>query len=282
MRIASLLFALPVWLPAAESSLLETVRKAGDLYRQGKHEDADKVASEAIAMLESRRDPPDFDGASSWNSLGTFVYAQGDLNRAGRMFARSRNAYLSLAGPSDPRLATVLYNLAGVHVETGHYFEAEPLYHDALAIREKALGPAHPLLAEVWNALGFVMIQQKRYKEALPWLEKAANLWEASAGSAAFAAVALNNLAFLHRLEGSFDKAEALYNRALATEEKHFGQEHPEVATSLLNLAALYRAKGQGEKAKETYRRALVLIEKTLSPQDPLAVETRALLGQLK
>jgi tetratricopeptide (TPR) repeat protein len=274
-------FALPALLQAAESnSLVEAVRKAGDLYRQGQQQQADKAAGEAISMLESRRGPPDFAVASSFNNLGALVYAQGDLERAERFFARSRDAYLSLAGPSDPRLATAIYNLAGVYVENGRYAAAEPLYHQALAIREQTLGPTDPLLAEIWNGLGYLCLQQRRYAEAATWLEKAANLWESSAGSEAFAAVALANLALLRRLEGNFAQSESLYRRALTAEETKFGEDHPEIATTLLSLAALYRARGNGDKAVEMDRRALALLERTLGEKDPLAIEIRARLGE--
>ena len=217
--------------------------------------------------------------ASSFNNLGSLLYAQGDLDRAESFFTRSRDAYLSLAGPSDPRLATALYNLAGVYVEKGRYAAAEPLYRQSLAIREQALGPADPLLAEVWNGLGFLCMQQKKYSEAATWLERAASLWQASTGAEAFAAVALTNLAMLRRLEGKFEQSESLYNRALAAEETKFGAEHPELASTLVSLAALYRARGNSARAAETDRRALALLEKSLGEKDPLAVEIRARLN---
>ena len=51
----------------------------------------------------------------------------------------------------DTRLATVLYNLAGVRVEQGRYAQADVLYRRSLEIREKAFGAGHPLVAEVRN-----------------------------------------------------------------------------------------------------------------------------------
>jgi tetratricopeptide (TPR) repeat protein len=268
-------------LQAADSNrLLETVRKAGDLYRQGQQQEADRAAAAAMSMLEAWREPPDFAVASSYNTLGALVYAQGDLERAERYFTRSRDAYLRLAGASDPRLATALYNLAGVNVENGRYAAAESLYRQSLAIREQNLGPADPLLAEVWNDLGFLCIHQKKYQDAGRWLEKAANLWESSSGTEAFAAVALANLALLRRLEGKFEQSESLYQRALKAEEAKFGADHPEMATTLLGLAALYRAQGDINKETATDRRALALLEKTLGEKDPLAVDIRKRLGE--
>jgi tetratricopeptide (TPR) repeat protein len=51
-------------------------------------------------------------------------------------------------GPNDPTTATILNNLAGLHIRQGKYAEAEPLYTRALAIVEKALGPEHPNVAQ--------------------------------------------------------------------------------------------------------------------------------------
>jgi parvulin-like peptidyl-prolyl isomerase len=64
-------------------------------------------------------------------------------------------------------------------------------------------------------------------------------------------------------------------------EEKVFGREHPEVATTLMSLAALYRARGNGGQAIETYGQALAVLERSLGAQDPLAIETREQLSEL-
>lgn len=268
-------------LRADTNRLLDAVQEAADYYRRGLHAEAQKAAAEAFSLLENSRSSPDFDAAASLNNLGSLVYAQGDLDRAEQLFQRSREAYQALAGADDTRLASVLYNLAGVLVEQGKYPRAEALYRSSLQIREKTFGVAHPLVAEVWNDLGFLSLQQGKYKEAESWLGKALGVWEKSAGSEAYAAVALNNLALLHRLQGSFDRAESFYKRAVAVEEKAFGVEHPEVATTLMSLAALYGARRRNAQATETYQQALTLLEKTVGTQDPLAVETREHLRRL-
>ncbi len=279
LTLVTLLAAGP--LRADTNRLLDVVQKAADYYRRGRHGEAQKAAAEALSLLENSRSSPDFDAAASLNNLGSLVYAQGERDRAEQLFERSREAYLALAGPDDTRLASVLYNLAGVSVEQGRYARAEALYRSSLEIREKSFGAAHPLVAEVWNNLGFLSLQQGRYKEAENWLGKALGVWEKTAGSDAHTAVALNNLALLHRLRGDFDRAESLYKRAVAVEEKAFGVEHPEVATTLLSLAALYGARRRNSQATETYQQALTLLEKTVGAQDPLAVETREQLRGL-
>jgi tetratricopeptide (TPR) repeat protein len=46
-------------------------------------------------------------------------------------------------------VAESLNNLAGLYDTQGKFAEAEPLYKQALAIVEKALGPNHPNVATV-------------------------------------------------------------------------------------------------------------------------------------
>src|SRR5881296_304776 len=102
------------FLLADTTRLTEVVQKAADYYRQGLHQEAQKAAAEALSLLERNRGWQDFDVAASLNNLASLVYAQGELERAEQLFQRSREAYQALAGPDDTRLASVLFNLAGV------------------------------------------------------------------------------------------------------------------------------------------------------------------------
>jgi hypothetical protein len=65
-------------------------------------------------------------------------------------------------------------------------------------------------------------------------------------------------------------------------EEKAFGVEHPEPATTRMSLAALYSAWGKNGQAVETYRQALAALEKTVGASDPLAIEARAKLAEIE
>ena len=69
--------------------------------------------------------------------------------------------------------------------------------------------------------------------------------------------------------QGLYAKAEPLYQRALAIDEKALGPEHPDTATSLNNLAVLYDAQGHYAKAEPLYQRALAIREKALGPEHP-------------
>ena len=56
------------------------------------------------------------------------------------MYQRSLAIFEKALGPEHPDVATNLNNLAALYSDQSRYAEAEPLYQQALAIRDWALG----------------------------------------------------------------------------------------------------------------------------------------------
>ena len=83
-----------------------------------------------------------------------------------------------LFGPTDPRLATNLNNLAELYVQRGRFAEAEPLYKRSIESWEKARGPEEPSLASVLGNLGELYRLTGRYSEAEPLLKRALQIRE--------------------------------------------------------------------------------------------------------
>ncbi len=77
-------------------------------------------------------------------------------------------------GPTDPRLATSLNNLALLYDTQGDYAKAEPLYRRSLAIREKALGPDHPDVATSLENYALLLRATARQAEAEKLEQRAA------------------------------------------------------------------------------------------------------------
>ncbi|MEK6643371.1 MAG: tetratricopeptide repeat protein, partial [Planctomycetota bacterium] len=127
-------------------------------------------------------------------------------------------------GPTDPRLATSLNNLAGLYDTQGDYAKAEPLYKRSLAIYEKALGPDHPNVATSLNNLAELYRTQGDYAKAEPLFKRSLAIGEKALGpDHPKVATSLNNLAELYRTQGDYAKAEPLYKRSLAIGEKALG-----------------------------------------------------------
>ncbi|MBD2675739.1 tetratricopeptide repeat protein, partial [Aphanizomenon flos-aquae FACHB-1416] len=62
------------------------------------------------------------------------------------------------------------------------YKEAEPLYQQALALRQKLLGDDHPDVATSLNNLALLYYSQGKYKEAEPLYQQALNILEQRLG----------------------------------------------------------------------------------------------------
>jgi CHAT domain-containing protein/tetratricopeptide (TPR) repeat protein len=150
------------------------------------------------------------------------------------------------------------------------FADAEPLFRQALALWETALGRAHPDVALGLNDLASLLQLQGRYAEAEPLFRQALEIDEQAFGSDhSEVAIALNNLALLFDDEGRFTEAEPLYHRALSIWEQSLGAEHPQSATGLNNLAKLYEREGRFAEAEQLFRRARPIWEKAFGPAHP-------------
>ena len=112
--------------------------------------------------------------------------------------------------------------------------------------------------------------QGGKYAEAIPPAQRAAELYAQDMGpDHPYTTTAVMTLAELYRANGDAAKAEALFQRVLATREKTLGPGHPDVATVLNALALLSDAAGDSVKAQSLYRRALAIREKAQGSSHP-------------
>ena len=174
---------------------------------------------------------------------------------------------------SDERLqvlrATVLNSLAVRYTSMGHYAEAEPLYRQALKIRQTVLGETHPDYAISLNNLAGLHESMADYAKAEPLYRQALGIRQKALGEKHPSyATSLNNLAFLYMSMGDSAKAEPLFLQALEINRAALGETHPDYATSLNNLAAMYRSMADYAKAEPLYRQALDIRQKVLGEKD--------------
>jgi len=81
--------------------------------------------------------------------------------------------------------------------------------------------------------------------------------------------VSLSTLAGLHRVQGNYAEAAALYRRALDLAERAVGRRHPDFAVSLGNLALVYREQGDYEQAETLLVEAQEILVETEGPNHP-------------
>jgi CHAT domain-containing protein len=152
----------------------------------------------------------------------------------------------------------------------GAYAKAEPLYQQALEIRQKTLGPEHPDTANSLSNLGGLYREMGNYARAEPLFQQALEIRQKTLGPEhPDTANSLNDLAELYSAIGAYPKAEPLLEQALQIRKKAFGPEHPDTAVSLNNLAKLYANRRDYAKAEPLYRQALQIWTKALGSEHP-------------
>jgi tetratricopeptide (TPR) repeat protein/CHAT domain-containing protein len=184
---------------------------------------------------------------------------------------------LDLLGQSNSLAdqATALY-------KRGFYSKAEPLFQQALAIREQTLSPENPLVAASLNDLAGLYRELGRYAEAEALYRRALEIKEKLLGSDDPAlASSLNNLAALFSTQGRYDHAGPLFRRALSLKERASRSDDPDVARILNNVAQLYRLEGRYSEAEPPCKHALSILQQVLGPDHPDVATSLNNLAQL-
>ena len=166
--------------------------------------------------------------------------------------------------------------------ERGQYAQAEPLFLQALQLRERVLSPDHPDVASLLNSLALLFREQGKYAQAEPLFLQALQLRERVLGPEhPEVASSLNSLAALYWSLGRYEQAEQLLQRALYIWEHALGPDHPEVARPLNNLGLIYGMQGKYVQAESLLRRAFSTWERSLGPEHPQVANALHNLAEL-
>lgn len=166
-------------------------------------------------------------------------------------------ALAAYAADADPTQAAAEAALRG-----GRYAEAEPLFQQALALREAALGGEHADVAQSLAGLAAVYQMTGRFPEAEANNRRALAIRERQLGpDHADTATSWRNLGETLRLAGRNAEAEVALRRSLEIREKRFGAQSAEVADSLRKLGDIYRLSGRLAEAETTLLRSIAILE---------------------
>ena len=224
------------------------------------------VVASAWQWMERRSE----DGADLASRIADPLRQLGDFATAEPLVRRALAIDEETLGPTHPRVAGHLNELALLLGDKNRLTEAEPLLRGALAICEQSFGPNHHSVASALGNLGGLLQTANRLAEAEPLMRRALVISEESLGPKdPHFATALNNVANLLQVTNRLTEAEPLMRRALAIDEESLGPNHPKVATTLNNLAHLLRATNRLAEAEPLLRRALAIREQSFGPNHP-------------
>lgn len=165
--------------------------------------------------------------------------------------------------------ARLLDTVGEVYIQLGLYEAAAPALDRALALREREQGESEEV-AQSLDARAWIDFVQGRHAKAVPPLERALIIRERNLGRThPLVAESLNNLAALHRELRHYQRAAALYRRAISIFRDLAEPGDTRVAYPLSNLATVYHDQGRFEEAEPLHLEALEIRRRELGEDHP-------------
>ena len=183
--------------------------------------------------------------------------------------------------PQQPLTQAMLMDTIGtVYSQLGLYKSAQPLFEEALAIRQKHLGQRHPSVAASLREIATVYRLQGHIEQAESLFHDSLEILEKALGEVHPDLVpSLNGLGIIYWRQERYQEAEAAYRRSLKILELAETQDQAAVAKSLNNLGLVRAIQGRYADAEPLYLRAIQILESSEGPDGPTVAQTLTNLG---
>lgn len=285
---------VPHWVPRERTALpspeddrldVELAEQVWELTTEGRHFEALSAAERLLELRQRVLGPEHLETllAATWAAIHHRRVAQ--YHQAASLLERVV-AVLERDGVPAWWFFDEQDTLARVYREMGDFRRAEALYRRLLAQQVLAGSGVDRVLlglADLAKAQGDLGRAASLYQRLLAAQEKE-NATSRSEGAKVDnhqLGVALDDLAEVHRLQGSHPRAEALFRRAVSILEPWSGGPERSLATCLDHQALLYQDMGDDARAEPLFQRALAILEKKLKPTNPDIAEPLVHLGAL-
>lgn len=186
--------------------------------------------------------------------------------------------------------AAHVFDRGGTYMRTQAYYQqVEPLYLQALAIRNQLLAPLHADIAHSLQNLALLYNELDNYEQAEVLLNRALAMVQQTAVDDPLAkASILTCLAHVYDNQGRFDLSKPLYQQALGIYQMPLGTrkqtsklQDPAVATCLSSLGWLYFVQGEYSQARPLLLAAVTMRQQLLGPGHPDVAQTLNQLAEL-
>ena len=248
-------------------------------YISGRYDEAAAAQERVVTIKVAKLGPNDVSTARSRLDLAIVYFP---MARYADAEGESRAAIKSLepARKTDPLpLAEAEQVLGEVCRELNRYDEAEKYLTDALVLARAGLPEHDPQVFTYLNSLAGYYKDQARYDEAELLLEEAFDIVKAHDSLEDELAALMLNLAEVQRLQGRYDDAIPLYQRAIALAAKSLPP--LDMAVFRNQIASAYAEMGRPKDAELQYRQALAVAD-SASDASPLVIaQTKNDLGVL-
>ena len=170
---------------AEHHALVSSLNNLGALHDvKGELDEAERSLTRALAICEQHLQPAHPDLALALNNLARLHVRRREFSKADRLLLRLLEIKRAL-GKDHPEVATVLGTLAKLRHAVGRNDQAEQLWRQALAIRERAFSPDDLLIATTLEGLADSCAPQAgRIADAVASRERALEIRLVASGAA--------------------------------------------------------------------------------------------------
>lgn len=174
--------------------------------------------------------------------------------------------YLENSSSSEAQkyLGVILYDLAFVYMhENRDYKKAEPLFKEALELREQTFPDDKLMIAKSYFGLATLYQRMGRNQEAEELHLKAFSLREQYCDSSNLIGLAYssNGLAMLYQNKKDYEKALEYYGKALNIYETLNKSDYGNISTSMMNLISCYHELHQYDMAYEFSNKVMDIVK---------------------
>jgi len=243
-------------------------------YSLNDFDEAERLYRRAAAIEEKSHGPDNHNLASSLHTLAILYETQGRYDEAIEYETRSLEIRERVLGEKHPHVSFSLTTLGNLYRAVDRPDDAEPLLRRAVLIGDEAWDPLYPEVRWMRRGLAASLSEQGRYDEAeeiLSWLLARSE----ESGDEGTLPPTLNALGELLASTDRPARAEELYRRSLAIDERIEGSESPYLADALAGIAGILCRRQQAGDAQALFERALAVLEGDVAQDNPDRLEIR-------
>jgi len=245
-----------------------------------RYDEAIRELTAAKDLLQKTSSSPDSLSILISELAGAHYY-KGNYKVSEELNLQSLDLDTALYGPSHPRVAHSLINLAMCAIDRGAYDEAVELDERAVGIMRAFHGSTHPETAAALTQLGRALMNAKRYDEAEDKALEALAIDEAIYPEVhARIASTLHDLYSITSMQDRIPESEKYAVRVLGIERALNPKPHPRVGHALDRMGSLLLDKKDPAGAERMFREALSIYEVTLPAEHMSIAIAHAKIGR--
>ena len=208
--------------------------------------------------------------AASLNNLGLLNKSLGRYDIAIDFYSQAVETYQNSIGHEHASTATAIHNVGVAFkdlAEAGEsgdvsemekfdlYTKAEEVLFESLELRRKVLAPNHADIATSLSALSMIKNLLERDEEAIEMMQESISIFrvhmEKNSTVIPAGLTAINNLGYMYKLQGNYEKAREYYIEALNGRKEYFGETNKNTLITINNLLILEKECNNLEEAEK-------------------------------